>query len=81
MNAVVAGFPEVVADGAEHHGDQPRPIEIAVRAPRLVDHHQRVDPDVAFRVPFRLLLAADQRPHLREYPIDHAEVERQRESE
>ena len=40
---------EVVADGAEHHRDQPRAIEIAVQLARLVDDHQRVRPDVALR--------------------------------
>ena len=52
---------EVMADGAEHHRRQPRPIEVAVQLARLVDHHQRVDPHVPFGMPLRLLLAADER--------------------
>ena len=48
---------EIVADGAEHDRGESRPIEIAVQLSRLVDHHQRVDPDVAFGMPFRILRA------------------------
>ena len=68
---------EVVTDGAEHHRDQPRPIEIAVHLARPVDHHQRVRPDVAFRMPLRFLLAADERLQLRKQLVDDAEIERE----
>ena len=44
----------------------------------LVDHHQRVDPDVAFGVPLGLLRAPDQRQQLREQARDDLEVERER---
>ena len=72
---------QVVAHGAEHDRNQPRATEIAVRPPCFVDDHQRVDPDVAFGVPFRLLFAADEWTHLREHAIDDAKVERQHEPE
>ncbi len=61
---------EVVADGAEHHRDQPRPIEVAVRARASSITISVCDPDVAFGVPLRLLLAADERPHLGQHAID-----------
>ena len=65
---------EVVAHRAEHHRGQPRPIEVAVRVARLVDHHQRVHPDVALGMPLRLLRAADERLHLRQQLLDDAEL-------
>ncbi len=74
-------LPEVVADGAEHDGDEARAIEIAVQRPRRVDHHQRVRPDVAFGMPLGLLLAPDERQQLRENPFDDAEIERQAKSD
>jgi hypothetical protein len=74
-------FAEVVAQGAEHDGDEPRPIEVRVEGACLVDDHERVRPDVAFRMPFRLLLAPDERPQLRQQPVDDAEIERERESD
>ncbi len=67
--------------GAEHHGDELRTIEVVVGRARFVDDHQRVRPHVAFGMPLRLLLAADQRTHLGQHPIDDAEVERQREAD
>ena len=41
---------------------------------RLVDDHQRVDPHVAFGVPLRLLLAADERIHFRPQPAHDAQL-------
>src|SRR5262245_47915376 len=43
---------QIVAESTEHHGNQTRAIEITIQLARLVHHHQRVRPDVAFRVPF-----------------------------
>ena len=48
----------VVAQRAQHHDDRAWLVESSKSRPRLVNDHQRVDPDVAFRVPFRLLLRA-----------------------
>ena len=64
---------EVVAHRAEHHGHFRPPGQIVDAAARLVDHHQRVRPDVAFRVPFRLLPAPDERLHLRQQAPDDAQ--------
>ena len=57
---------EIVADGAEHHRDLLRVIEIVDARARLVDDHQRVHPDVALGMPLRLLRAADERLQLGE---------------
>ena len=70
---------EVVAHRAQHHGRQPRAIEIGVPLARLVDHHQRVDPDVAFGMPLGILRAVVERLHLRKDLLDHAELARERE--
>ena len=71
---------EIVADGAEHHDDLPGAIEVVDPRARLIDHQQRVDPDVALGMPLRLLLASDERVDLREEPLDDAEIEREREA-
>jgi len=73
-------FPQIVADGTQHHDDLPRMIEVVDSAAGLVDHHERVDPDISFGVPFRLLLASHQRVDLREHAADDAQVEREREA-
>ena len=49
---------EVMTQGAEHDGDHLRPGEVGIQRARLVDDHQRVHPDVPFRVPLRFLRAA-----------------------
>ena len=56
-------------------------LEIVDARPRLIDHHQRVHPDIAFGVPLGFLRAVDQRLHFREQAIDHAELERERETD
>ena len=61
---------EVVADRAEHHGDRAAADRGRRSLARLVDHHQRVRPHVAFGMPLRLLLAADERPHLGQHAVD-----------
>ena len=40
-----------------------------------------MDPDVALRVPLRLLLAPDERTQFGKHLVDDAEVERERESD
>ena len=72
---------EVVADGAEHDGELLRPRQVVDARPRLIDDLQRVHPDVAFRMPLRLLRAADERVQLGKQLFDDAEVERQREAD
>ena len=72
---------EIVADRAEHDRGEPRPIEIAVQLARLVDHHQRVDPDVALGMPLGILRAVVERLHLRQQLVDHAELAREREAD
>ena len=56
---------EIVADRAEHDRDLLRARKIVDAPPRLIDHLQRVDPDVAFGMPLGLLRAAVERLHLR----------------
>ena len=74
-------LPEVVADGAQHHRQQARPLEVVIQLARTVDHHQRMDPHVAFGMPFGLLLAADERDHLGQYLFEKAEVTGESESD
>src|SRR4029453_3840081 len=62
---------EIVAKSAEHQGRQARAIEIAVQFARFVHHHERVRPDVTFRVPLRFLFAPDRREQFRHaLPVD-----------
>ena len=65
---------KVVADGAEHHREQARSIEVVIRLAGAIDHHQRVNPHVAFGMPFRFLWATDQRMQLGEQLLDHTEI-------
>ena len=69
-----------MAHGPEHHRSQARSIEIAVQLASLVDHHERMDPDIALRMPLRLLPAADKRAQFGQHHVHDAEVERERES-
>ena len=55
--------------------------EIGVPPPRLVDHHERVRPDVAFGMPLRILRAVVERDHLGQQLFDHAQLARQREAD
>src|SRR5438093_12731533 len=48
-------LPKIVTDGAEHHSDLLWPLEIVDSASCLIDDLQRMDPDVALRMPFGLL--------------------------
>ena len=81
MNAVVAGLPKSWRHGAEHDDELIGAIEIVDALPRLVDHHQRVHPDVAFGMPLGFLLAADERLQLGKQLVDDAELEREREAD
>ena len=72
---------EVVADRRQHDRGEPRAIEIVVSLPRLVDHHQRVNPDVAFWMPFGLLRAVDERVHLGQKLSGDADLAREREAD
>ncbi len=81
MKAVVGGLPDVVHDRPEHDRDLLRPLEAVDARARLVDHHQRVHPHVALRMPLRLLRAADERLQLRKQLVDDAEVEGEREAD
>ena len=72
---------EIVRHGAEHDDELIGAIEIVDALPRLVDHLQRVHPDVTFGMPFGFLLASDERLQLRKQLIDDAELERQRETD
>ena len=69
---------QVVTHRAEHHRDLPGARQVVDAGAGLVDHHQRVDPDVAFGVPLGFLRAADQGQQFREQACDDLEVERER---
>ena len=73
------GFAEVVAHGAQHHHEPLGPGQVVHSRARLVDHLQRVNPDIALGMPLRLLRAADERVQFGKQPFDDAQVERQRE--
>ena len=75
------GLAEVVRHGAEHDDQLIGVVEIVDAPPRLVDHHQRMHPHVAFRMPLGFLLAPDERLQLRKQLIDDAKLERERESD
>src|SRR6185503_12397263 len=71
---------EIVRHRREHHRDGIGAAEIVDARTSLIDHHQRVYPDIALRMPLWPLLAADQRLELWKKLIDHAELAHQRES-
>ena len=58
-----------------------RPWQVGVPLPRLINNHQGMCPDVAFRMPLRFLFAADQRLQFGKEPVHDAEVERQGEAD
>ena len=75
------GLPEVVRERPEHHGDLPCARKLVdLRAGYHPPPSSVWTPHVAFRVPERVLLAADQRPQLRRQRVDDAKVEREREA-
>src|SRR5262245_2974295 len=67
---------EIVANRANHDDNLPSPIEIVDSGPRLIDHEQRVNPDITFGMPFGLLFAADEGVNFGEHAFDDAEIER-----
>ncbi len=71
---------QVVTDRAEHDGDLLRTRQVVDAQARLVNHLQRVDPDIALRMPLGFLLAAHERAQLGKELLDDAEVQRQREA-
>src|SRR6185503_15390442 len=70
----------VVADGAEHHRQLLRPVEIVDARARLVDDLERVYPDVALGMPLGLLRTSRERQQLGQQLRDHAEVQGEGES-
>ena len=70
-----------MAYGSQHHRDLPRPRQIVDPLAGVVDNHQRVRPDVPFRVPFRFLRAVDQGVELGEQAPDDPDVAREREAD
>ena len=81
MNAVVAGLPRSWQTAPSITAICCGSRQIVDPRARLVDDQQRVDPDVAFGMPLRLLRAADERLQLRKQPLDDAELEREREAD
>ncbi len=81
MTAVVAGLPRSWHTAPSITVTSCGRSRSPLRGARLVHHHQRVHPDVAFRVPLRLLRAADERHELGQHARDDAEVERQRQAD
>jgi hypothetical protein len=75
------GLAEIVAHRPQHDGDLARAIEIVDAPARLVDDEERVDPDVAFGVPFRFLRTADEGVDLGEELVDDTEIECQGETD
>ena len=75
------GLAEIVTHGAKHDGQLLRAIEVGNPAAGLVDDEQRVHPDVSLWMPLRFLWTVDERPQLWKQPIDHAELERERETD
>ena len=69
-------LPEIVGDRAKHHDELIRAIQVVDALPRLVDDLQRVHPHVAFRMPFRFLLAPDKCLQLWKQLVDDAELQR-----
>ena len=81
MNAVVAGLPRSWQTAPSITAICCGRGEVVDARPRLIDHLQRVHPDVSFRMPLGLLRAAGERLQLREQRCDDAEIEREREAD
>ena len=73
-------FSEIVGHGAKHHDELIRAIQIVDALSRLIDHLQRVYPDISLGMPLRLLLASDEGLELGKQLIDDAELQRKRET-
>jgi hypothetical protein len=57
---------EIVADGAQHHGGRPPPVESVEARASLVHDHQGMRPHIPFGMPLRILLAGGERQQLGE---------------
>ena len=81
ITAVVAGLPRSWHTAPSMTVASRGRSRSRVQRARLVDHHQRVDPDVALRMPFGILRAVVERLHLRQQLMNHAELARERETD
>ena len=72
-----------MAERAQHHGELARKVvlEALEQSARLVDHLQRVRPDVAFGMPLRVLGRGGQRHELGRDRLQHSPLARERETE
>ncbi len=81
ISAVVDGLPRSWQTAPSIMAtDGPR-VEIGDARSGLVDHHERVDPDVAFRMPLRFLRTIDQRVEFRPEPGDDGQIARERKTD
>ncbi len=68
---------QVVTERAQHHDDFPGAGQVVDGGARFINDHERVHPDVAFRMPQHVLLTADERPQFRQQAIDDVELQGQ----
>ena len=68
---------KVVSDRPDEHRNLLRSWQAVDASSRLVDHLERMHPDIPFGVPLRFLRAADERVQFGEELLDHAEFERE----
>ena len=80
-NAVVNGLPKSWQTAPSMTAAARPRSRPSIRLRASIDHHQRVNPDVALGMPLRFLRAADERVHLRPEPLDDAELQRERETD
>ncbi len=73
-------LPQVVTDRAKHDGDLLRTRQVVDAQTRLVDDLQGMDPNIALRMPLRLLRASDQGAQFWKKLADGAEIQREREA-
>ena len=81
MTAVVAGLPRSWQTAPSMTAICCGRCEVVDALARLVDDLQRVDPDVALRMPFGLLRTAGERLELRKQLLDDAELHRERQAD
>src|SRR3954468_5893875 len=72
---------EIVRERAEHHRDLLRPRQVGDSRSRLVDHLQRMYPDVPLGMPLRFLRTSGQGAKLRKQRADDSEIHRERETD
>src|SRR5205823_7673928 len=68
------GFAKVMAEGCEHHRNLLRIRQVIDQFTRSIYRQQRVNPNVAFRMPLRFLRYINQSLQLRKELIDNAEI-------